>query len=73
MSTSSSGWGRLCWHLWYWQVELEQEQDDDDRPAAGSVDVVELLCDGGRVDPDEHDDDEKEDSATCDFPEFLGW
>ena len=37
--------------------------DDADRQATGIVEVVELLCDGGRVDPEEHDDDEKDDSA----------
>jgi hypothetical protein len=50
-------------------VDEEQEQDDEDKPATGSVDVVELLCDGGRVEPEEQEEEEKDDSATWGFPE----
>jgi hypothetical protein len=48
------------------------EHEEEERHATGSVDVVELLCDGGRVDPDEHEDDENDDSAICDGPERRG-
>ena len=50
-------------------MDEEQEHDDDERQATGKVDVVELLCEGGRVDPDEQEEEENDDSATCVFPE----
>lgn len=53
-------------------MDEEQEHDDDERQATGKVDVVELLCEGGRVDPDEQEEEENDDSATCVFPEWRG-